>query len=242
MRKQLLKKVLLTSIIIYQYCPAIAQDFSRSTGGISTATDISGKPVYLKTEYRAEGSPYYYEDYCVADITATDGKVYTAVKVKINLLENKVLYLLDDGSEMLATTPLVKIKLYPYVRDGKAYPLTILQSIGDPINKENTKIYAVLVDSTAKLFKQIVVTYSDSKGYGEASITRTFNKSENYFASIPSSSLSLQKIEKNKSAVTSLFGAQKEKIAAYIEQEKLNCRSEQDLIRIFKYYHTLVQS
>ena len=203
------------------------------------ATDINGRPMYAKTEYIAQGSPYFYDDYCLAEVTTTTGKVYPETKIKFNIMENLVLYILNDGTEMIATTPIAKIKFYDYFKEGKVYPSTTLQSIGEPINKDKSKIYALLVDSTARLYKQISITYDDSKGYGEATVTRTFKREENYFALIPGISTELQKFTKNKSSVSDLFGKQKEKVSTYIDQQKLNCKSEKDLIRIFSYYHTL---
>jgi len=227
--------------LLFSCCCFSQSSFDMNVGGGNTfANDINGRPMYLKTEYVADGSPYLYEDYCMAEITAMNGKVYSNVKAKINLQEKLLLYLLDNGEEMIMTSPIKKIKFYNYISNGTAYPERTFQSHLTALNAEGAAIYEVLAeDSAATLLKQITVTYNDSKGYGEATITRTFKKSEQYFAAIPSRSKELKKIEKNKSALAALFGSRAPVVSTYIEQKKLKCKSEEDLAEVFRYYCSL---
>lgn len=223
------------------YCSSSQNNFDlNANGGNAFVNDINGRPMYLKTEYIAEGSPYLYEEYCMTEVTLMDGKVYPNVKAKINLEEKLLLYTLDNGAEMIMTSPVKKIKFYNYVSNGVAYPERTFQGHLTALNAEGAAIYEVIAeDSAATLLKQITVTYNDSKGYGQATITRIFKKAENYFAAIPSQNKELRKVEKNKSALTSLFGSKAAAISAFIEQKKLKCKSEEDLTEVFRYYCSL---
>ncbi|HEX2848666.1 MAG TPA: hypothetical protein VHN59_19125 [Chitinophagaceae bacterium] len=204
------------------------------------AHDVNGRPIYLKAEYIADGSPYLYDNYCMAEITVMDGKVYPNVKAKIDLQEKLLLYMLDNGTEMIMTSPVKRIKFYNYVSNGITYPERTFQGHLTALNAEGAAIYEVLVeDSAATLLKQITVTFNDSKGYGETSTTRIFKKAEHYFAAIPSQSKELRKVEKNKSALASLFGSKAAAISTFIEQKKLKCKSDQDLTEVFRYYCSL---
>lgn len=239
----MIRRTLLQAITFTLATSAFSQSSyleQNTSPGVGFANDINGRPFYLKTEYVAAGSPYLYDEYCTADITAMTGKVYSNVKVKINLQEKLFLYMTDNGAEMVMTTPVKKIKFYNYVADGVAHPERTFQSHLTPLNAEGAAIYEALVqDSAATLLKQIVVSYVDSKGYGEATVTRNFKRSESYFAAIPTQSIELKKVEKNKSALAALFGSKASAVSAYIDQKKLKCKSEADLIDVFRYYSSL---
>lgn len=202
--------------------------------------DANGRPLFLRSNYLANGSPYLYDEYCLADVTLTNGKVYPDVKVKINLQEKQVLFYADNGVELIVTTPVKKIRFYNIVLNGSAFPERTFQGHLSPMNAADGNIYEVLSeDSSATLLKQTTVSYTDSKGYSDASITRSFKKSENYFVAFPLQGNGLHKVEKNKTAVAALFGDKNKAISSFIEQRKLKCKSEQDLIEICKYYHSL---
>lgn len=213
---------------------------SNLNGGNSFANDVNGRPLYLKTEYNADGSPYLYDEYCLADITAMNGKVYKNIKAKINLQEKLLLYRLDNGEEMVMTTPVKLIRFYSYINNGNAYGERTFIGHNGPMNGESTPIYELIYeDSAAALLKLISVSYTDSKGYGEATITRTFKKSNSYFAAVPPSSPQLQKIERNRSAVAALFGKQSAAVSQFINDKKLKCKSDEDLVAVFGYYGSL---
>ena len=229
----MLKQVLLFVVSACFYGVTFSQDNSNPF-----MADADGRPLYQKTEYIAEGSPYFYDEYCMAEVVAMNGKVYPNIKVKVNLIEKLILYMADDGTEMIAAILIHKIKFTDFLFDGVAHAATTLQSINGALNSADGQICQVLEEGAARLLTQITVTYSDKKGYGEATITRAFSQKKIYFAMVPEEPVVMKRIEKNKASVEALFGNKKELIHSYIEKEKLGCRSEEDLIKIFRYYNS----
>jgi hypothetical protein len=203
--------------------------------------DADGKPLYLKSSYTAEGSPFIYDEYSDADITLTSGQVYANQKVKVNLLDKYFLYKTADGVEMEITSPIRSIRFHSIgTGDVKIRPERTLEGFGGALNAPGAAIYEVVTkDSAAALLKQIVVTYIDVKPYGEVNTTRKFKHSEIYFAAVPPTNKELKKIEKSKNGVASLFGSQSPAVTAFINQKKLKCKSEEELVEVFKYYGTL---
>jgi len=200
--------------------------------------DGNGRPLYLRTNYIPEGSPYLYDEFCTAEITTMAGKVYTDVKVKFDLIEKELIYLDDKNESMVTSTPIKKIKLSSFVNNETFHEAVTIESHNMAINSPNTPVYAVLEDGNAKLYKQMLVTYTDLKKYGEATITRTFKRVENFYAVLPGKDTVIR-IEKNKTAVAALFGDKQASINSFIEQQKLKCKSQADLIAVFKYYNSL---
>lgn len=212
--------------------------FSQSQSANPFMNDANGKPLYLPTNYTQEGSPYFYDDYCIAEITSTSGKVYPNVKIKVNLQEKTVIYMTDSGDEMIATTPISSIKFSSVVYSGTAYEETILEGFNTPLNNAEGKIYQVLENGKNKLLKELSIVYNDTKKYGEATITRIFKRIETLFALFENTS-ELKKVENNKTAIISLFSIKQDLIKAYIDRQKLKCRSEADVIAIFRYFNSL---
>lgn len=231
--------ILLGLSFLFASIASAQNDLSNLAGGNSFANDINGRPLYLKTEYRADGSPYYYDEYSYADITSVEGKVYKAVLVKLDLVENLILYKTDDGKEMIASTPLKKIRFYSSVIGEKMLPGITLETIGGAINAEKAKVYEVLTEGKAKLLKQVSITYSDDKLYGESTITRKFKRSSGYYSLVGGSDAEPKKLTRSKPAIIELFSTQKDSVRNYIDDHKLDCRSEEDLIKIFEYYQKI---
>ena len=231
----------LLAFTLFQTAVFAQSNFDRNlSGGNAFANDINGRPMYLKTEYTADGSPYLYEEYCLAEVTMLTGKVYDNVRAKINLQEKLLIYPLDNGMDMILTSPISKIKFYSIITQGKAFPERTFKGHGKALNDPGGEIYEVMYeDSASTLLKRVAVTYTDSKAYGEATITRSFRRSTSYFAVVPSSGKELVKVEKDPKRVSALFGGKMALVKNFIDQKKFRCKSEDELIEVFKYYGTL---
>ncbi|HTD94535.1 MAG TPA: hypothetical protein VK644_12005 [Chitinophagaceae bacterium] len=200
--------------------------------------DVNGRPFFLRVNYVPDGSPYLYDDYNLAEITLATGKVYPNIPTKINLIEKEVTYMDEKGAEFIATVPITRIMFYSFMRDGNPHEAVVLQGFSSEINAPSASIYQVLQGGKAFLLKELVVTFTDNKKYGEATITRTFKKKEIYEVLMPGSRTPV-KFDRNKEAVAALFDSSQAIMADYIDKQKLKCRSDADLIQIFKYYNSL---
>jgi hypothetical protein len=231
-----MKKIFFLLLATFIYLNAISQG---NFGSNPFAVDINGRPLYEKTEYRSEGSPFVYEDYTLADLLSAQGVLYKSIQVKFNIAENKLIYLDSKGKEMLALTPITGIYFYPFRKDYITYDAVVYKSHSKPLNISGAPVYQVVGDSSARLYKQISISYRDDKPLHEATITRVFTRKETYFALLKGDDSTLHKVEKNPNQVTGLFGNKASLVKAYIENNKLNSRSEKDLALIFRYYNTL---
>ncbi len=203
-------------------------------GGRPFLNDANGRPVITNTNnYVADGSPFLFEDYLPAEITFQTGKVYQGVKAKINLVDNELLFMDDNGQEMIAAAPVKSVRFIK--PDGTSI---VLESLGNSINTTRAPVYQILVNGKAKLLKQISITYTEARKYGEGSMTRTFKKNETYSALFTGQQP--QKFEKNKTSIAALFGDKQTQVLAFIDEQKLRCKTEADFVKIFEYYSTLM--
>jgi hypothetical protein len=193
----------------------------------------------MRTTYVAEGSPYLDEQYRLAEITGMNGKVYKNVRVRVNLVEFQVEYLTDDGTEMIATLPVQKVRFPFFTTEGTTSSNYTLQSVEGPMNGVGSTIYQLLDSGRTSLLKEIRITYKDEKKYGEATVTRIFKKKESYFAFQLGKNTRPNKVEKNKSSLLLLLNDKQAQVSTFIDERKLKCKSEADLIAIFNYYNSL---
>ncbi len=198
--------------------------------------DANGRPMYLKNEYAVEGSPYFNEQYQLAEITSTAGKVYPNIQVKVNLSENEVLYLADDGKEMIASIAIKKIRFIKFVsKEGIADK--VLESFGQPMNTPKNPVYDVLEAGKATLLKQIKVSFQDNRRFNEASITRTFQRTEIFHVLLPDGKI--QKLGSGKDEIISLLPDKKAEVSAFIDEKRLKCRNVDDYRKVIAYYNSL---
>ena len=197
--------------------------------------DAYGRPLYLKTDFPTEGSPYFIDEYYLANITAANGNVYSNVKVKVNLLDHFVQYLSEDGKEMITDMPVKKIEFKNIPDENGVISNVLLTSYPGVLNSPGAAVYQMLDSGKVCLLKKITISFRDDKKYNEASTTRIFERREVYFSLAPGGQA--KKIEKGKAAMLELFSDDKDKIALFIDQHNLNCRSEASIKEIFKFYN-----
>lgn len=221
------------------FIPGMKAQSNRFTAdnGQQFMQDILGKPVYLRVEYNVEGTPFYPAEYFSADIYIRNGKIYTGVPVKFNLLENLLLYKQEDGKEMSATSPISRVV---FTDTSKNWTMNnVIFENGFPsIDKQNENTYYEVLDSgKVRLLKCRTVNFTDKKYYGQASMTRVFEQSESYYVYLPERKM--KKMEKGVEFFQSVFTDKKEELIRYIEVQKLKCRKESDWKKAIAYYNSL---
>ncbi|RYY61269.1 MAG: hypothetical protein EOO05_06965 [Chitinophagaceae bacterium] len=220
--------------------PVLSQDAVNSIQSQANPfmQDANGRPLYLRQEYTAEGSPYYYEDYTYADVEAMSGKTYKDVKIRVNLLENQLAFQLPDGTELIAMTPIRSVTFYSFLKDNLSFDRVTLTGLDTPLNTPGVPVYELQVDGKAKLLNKMEVSFTDSKPYGSATITRVFRRKTELMALTGSGGLPV-KIPKNREGVAALFGKDSEQVEQFIKINKLNCRLVNHLQQVFTYYNRL---
>ena len=193
-------------------------------------TDAYGHPMYMKTVYNAEGSPFFNDNYVPARLSF-NGRTYSNIPVKINLSENTVLY--DRGGvDFVMTVPVQKIELYDSIADK--YYLTFQN--GFPGIGELTPLtyYQVIDSGKATLLKHIGISYRDDKPYYSATVTRTFEQTVQYYI-LTGNKMTI--VPKNTDMLTDILKDTKNNIASFIEKNKLKISREQDLEKIISHFN-----
>lgn len=199
--------------------------------------DVNGRPLYFKVNYVAEGSPYYAESYLFADAVTTNGKVYKNLLIKINLSEKLVQYKDDDEKEMEATGLIKSVSLMNYVKPDGIVANIKLQGFPIALNDKNSNAYEVLDSGKLSLLRLVDISFHDTKKYGEANVTRVFDRKEALYSvnetGVP------KRCTKSKKEILALMKDKEKEVSLYADKNKLKYTNETDLKKIFTYYNSL---
>jgi hypothetical protein len=212
---------------------------ANAVGDVSNAqqfmNDANGRPILLHTEYEIEGTPFYNELYCTARLTLRNGKSYSEVPVKINLLTKQVIYKDAKGNEMEATSAIERVE---WEGCGEDVTRTIMVCGYPAVDKQDEKDFYVLLDSgKVQLLKYVQILYHDVKPYGSPNTTRVFERKEKYYVYKPGSGM--QKLNNSVESVLNLLTDKRGEMTKYINTNGLRCRRQEELAQVFSYYNRL---
>jgi hypothetical protein len=116
---------------------------------------VGGEPVSNAKYIRVvEGTPYFNEAWMKGSLDLSDGHGYENLWLKIDLMDNSLLYLDVDGKEMIATSVIKNLRLIDSVT-GKKYDF-VHSSFIVSSSKIEPGWYQILTSGKATVFKRYV--------------------------------------------------------------------------------------
>ena len=95
----------------------------------------------------------------------------------------------------------------------------------------------MLDSGKVSLLKKISITYRDEKKYGEAVITRHFDRKEIEY--LRQANGEYVKLDKSRSFILTALSDKRERIENYITNNNIKCKSAKDFQLIVMYYNSL---
>jgi hypothetical protein len=198
------------------------------------ADRITGRPYSVKVDETIRGSAFLFDEWKTANVTDKRGYTYVGMKLKFDACINKFFYLQRDTTYEFVSN-MEEVELFPltgdtvtkmvfkkgFTVDSKLTADKFVQVLSEGkitavkyINKKQEEITEYNVPGKIKVFKD--------------NMTYFFIKEGNAVSQKPGQKL-LQEILKDKWAT----------IDAYIKQNDLNAKNEDDCVKVIKYYNTL---
>jgi len=188
----------------------------------------SAKPL-LKSLVKnpVEGSPYFNSKYANGSIKTVSQKEFDIKNVRYNLETQQLEYTENDNI---------------YAIQDSVQSFTLLDSVGN--SHQFTKLksgqsegfYEAVADGNVVLLKQ----YSVKKEIVEDWFTKKkTNKLVPHAVYFTNKGGILQKFTPSAKNIAMVLANKKDKVSAYIKNEQLDLKQDDDLIKVFKYYNTL---
>jgi hypothetical protein len=236
-----MKNYRLAAIIISMSISAFvnAQSNSISTTGKwgqqIFISDVNGRA--FENKYGdVSGSAYLFPDFKYATIVLTDGRQYSNVKARINLVEHEVNFIASNGEEgYIGKGMVTAITINDTTKQGiKKYTF---QS-GYPTTDNQTVIhfYQVLASGKAKLLKSINKNIEERLNELSGEKSKEFAVRENMYLQIGGG---LKRIKKEAGFFLGLMADQKDAMNLYINSNKVNFKAEEQLVKLVEYYNSL---
>lgn len=194
----------------------------------SNIQDFTGKPLMNTAVSEIQGSVFYNDDYKNAKMYLANGTELTDIKVKLNLRDNKVYYLNNEGLEMEAVS---KVKRIIFTDNG-----SVFENGFPAVNKQDPQTYyRVIISGKASLLILTGFVESVYKAFNSAITTKQIDKVNEIFGVSPNAIARLKKTDD----VLQLLSDKHKEVYNYIMTNNLKCKKQADYENVIGYYNSL---
>lgn len=193
--------------------------------------DVNGVFLSVKKSEAAKKDVYFKEDYLPAALYSPLGKIMQNSKFKLNLQENRLFYLDNDGvTEMEVSSTLKRIEFE--LTDGT----NVIFEKGFPSfdRFSENSYYEVLVEGKAKLLKIIKFTEVEATQYAGMPI-KSIEKEIIYCGFSKNGFLKISKPEN----MLAICSDKSKEVQEFIQKGNLKVKKQSDLEQIVNYYNGL---
>lgn len=198
-------------------------------------SDVNGRA--FENKYSdINGSAYLFPEFKYATIVLTDGRQYTNVKARLNLVEHEVNFIASNGEEGYIGKGMVHtISFNDTTKQGIK---TFSFQTGFPKTDNQTVIhfYQVLANGKIALVKSIAKNIEERINELSGEKSKEFAVRENLYLQLGGE---LKRIKKEASFFLTNLSDQKELVNQYFNSNKVNFKNEDQLIALINYYNSL---
>jgi hypothetical protein len=194
------------------------------------ADNVTGNLYKNNTDTEIEGSRFLLEEWSPGIIYMADGHKAEKFLLKFDLYSNELLFL-HEGKPLVVVNPVKEFIIKPVV--GAPY---LFRRGFQPVERnDEISFYQVVQDGPVSLLKHTVKIINERKEYNKAGVIKEFITSSNYFVSKANGEII--KIKKDKNSLISAIGDTDGKLQAWVEKNKLKCKTEEDMMVVVKGYN-----
>ena len=198
--------------------------------------DVQGKVVRSIKYTDVQGNPYLFEQWVNGTIRLGNGKSYTNVPLRYDIVSDELQYKDNKSDQALNfIDPVVEFQLMPGTESGES-PMIFRNGF---ISDDGTSVkayYQVLFDGALKLLKRNTKVIFETREYSSAITTKTFREEEYYYLYKGNKTV---RIKKDKKQVLATLADRATELEAFIKNNALNLKNESDLVRLIAHYNSL---
>jgi hypothetical protein len=195
---------------------------------------VGGTPFsYAKYVRVVDGTPFFSETWMTGSLILPGGTRYDGLRLRLDLIDNKVHFLDKSGTAMVATSPIAEMWLTDSANGTKyhfvnASALSVFQPPGN-------SWYQSLTEGPVLLLKEFSKKLEERSVYGSATAEQHIKTYFNYFLAADKSTIPIKKL----GTITEVLAGKKEVLEKFISNNHLNGKKETDMVRLVDYYNSL---
>ncbi len=219
-----LRLTLITLVFTGLYNLAHGQEFIK---------DNQGRVMMIQKYTDVQGTPFLSDNWTKAIVRLKANGNFSNMQVKYDLVEDQLLFR-DAKSDqpMEFIDQVLEFKLVADDGSSTVYKKGFKASDGNTSNN----FYQVLYDGGTQLLKRKVKKVIEDRPYNSAVTVKTFNEVETYYIAKANEPL---KIKKDKKQILTALADHAAELEKYFQENKLNVKDDEDLIKLIAYYNTL---
>ncbi len=199
-----------------------------------TLLDPNGMPMN-RTYNGIEGFPYLLNDFKYGNIALKNGRKFTEVKFKLNILSHQVHFMSADNQEGLISGDFIK---------DCSFIDTTLETIQEYVFRsglpaidgyKSNEFCQILSDGKIALVKTMNKKIETKKNEFSGEITKEFALSEELYAY---QNGEMKKIKKDKTYISELLQDKRALVEEYLKKNKGSIKSQIYLTGLFNYYNS----
>ena len=185
----------------------------------------------------AAGSPYFNESYKYADVTMMNGRAFTNVKTRIDLVAQET-YLIINGVETNISAGMVKEISYADTNSNNGTIVFYKFKIGfPPVDKLTVNhFYLVLAEGRYNFLKLISKSVTEKKNDFSGTMIKEFETYEEYY--IFSNGV-MKRWKKDKDALLADLIDKQVQVNQFIVSNKINLKNPEQVAKLLIYYNSL---
>jgi len=197
--------------------------------------DAKGQ-VTARNEYvDVTGSPYLSPDWVTGSFTLANGKSYSDMKIKYDLVKDMMYVKGGDDDLIRLLEPVKEFKLNVPVSGGMDVRFYKSGYSNIP-NTTNSYFFEVLADGKTQLLKKATKIVQVNKEYNSATATKSFEDITKYYIYADGKGTL---VKKDKKSILAALGSKQTELEAYIKENKLNLKSDVGFAKLIEYYNRL---
>jgi len=208
---------------------------SLSAKGQQFMKDADGRPLLERRYTDVQGSPYLNDQWRTGTVKLANGQTHKDVDLKYDQVAEELIFKNSEGKAFTFREP---VKEFSLQSPGGSEIGGMIFRNGFKSTDAGTSntFYQVLSDGETPLLKRSVKKVMENKPYGSATTIKTFHDVTTYYLAKNGQPV---KVRKDKKAILAALGDYTANLEEFIRTNKLNFKSDNDLIMLVTFYNSL---
>jgi hypothetical protein len=177
-----------------------------------------------------EGTPYLYEQWTKSNLTLKNGKTFTDIAIRYNLVDDELLFMDPKGQIMAFADPVAQF-VFPDKNEKYISGISGLKGFTD------RTFFRVFNEGKVKILEKKTKRVSERREFNSATVTKSLLEDTQYFIIAPSGIIT--PLKRDEKFIFSVLQDKAGPLKEYIKAKKLNLKKDADLVALIDYYNGL---